>query len=57
MDPLTAALNAYVATLTFIEKFWELATPEQKTQIIQNWLDAQKWWRDLFDKLKPGGTP
>jgi hypothetical protein len=59
MDPITAiavaALTAYSETVKAIAAFQTGATPEQKVQMIQNWLDTEKWWRDLFTKLKIGG--
>ena len=53
MDPLTAALNLATAVTNAIIKFQDGATPEQKAQLIQFYIDDQKWWRGLFDKLKP----
>lgn len=53
MDPLTAALNLAAAVTQTIGKFLDGATPDQKAQLIQFYIDDQKWWRGLFDKLKP----
>lgn len=53
MDPLTAALTLATQVATLVGKFLDGATPDQKAQLIQFWIDDQKWWRGLFDKLKP----
>ena len=53
MDPLTAARNLATAVTTVVGKFLDGATPDQKATLIQFWIDDQKWWRGLFDKLKP----
>ena len=53
MDPLTAALNLASQVTVVIGKFLDGATPEQKAQLIQFYIDDQKWWRGLIDRLKP----
>lgn len=54
MDPLTAALNLANTVASIVSKFLDGATPDQKAQLIQFWIDDQKWWRNLFDQLPKG---
>ena len=51
MDPITAALNAYIETLKFLQAQLAAASPDLRADMMQRWWEETKWWRDLCDKL------
>lgn len=51
MDPLTAALNAYTATLNLIEANIESATPELRAEMARQQWEDFKPLRELFVKI------
>ena len=57
MDPLTAALNAYTASLNAWMLWFGAASPTQQQALVQEFIDGQKLWFGLFAWLKPKETP
>jgi hypothetical protein len=41
---MAAAANAFA-------KFYDGASPEQKRELVQRWLDFDAFWREQFAKL------
>ena len=53
MDPITAALNAYTATMNALIAFYNGATTAQKETLVQQHIDGvERWWK-LIDRLTP----
>ena len=52
MDPLTAALLLATKITEAYLAFLQGATPEQRTELVQHWLDDRKVWRNLLERLK-----
>ena len=53
MDPLTAAFQFMAAVAKAYATFIEGATPEQKQQLVADWLETAKFWRQVLDRLQP----
>lgn len=56
LDPLTAALNAYAATVNYATVLRQTMSQENRDKWDALWPDDYKRWRDLIDKLTPKGT-
>lgn len=48
MDPLTAYMNLATATLELLKEAIKDASPEQKRQMLQWWIDDVSWWRAVL---------
>ena len=54
MDPLTATLNFATAVTNAYIAFLAGATSTQHAELVQTWLDDQKFWRGIVERLTPG---
>lgn len=51
MDPLTAALSAYAATLEYAVKVRDTMSQEHRDKWDALFLQNAEWWQRLFTKL------
>jgi hypothetical protein len=53
MDPLTAAINLATAITNVYTTILEGASKEQKEKLVDLWIEDQKFWRGLIERLTP----
>jgi tellurite resistance protein len=54
LDPISAVCNAIVAVCALWEKMIDGQTPEQRAQMWQQFLDAQKDWQKFWNLTNRG---
>ena len=54
MDPISSAFQFMAAVANAYTEFLKGATPEQKEQLVQDWLETGKFWRGVLEKLQKG---
>lgn len=53
VDPVTAALLFATELAKAYNTFWTGATPAQREQLVQFFIDDRKLWQKLIDKVLP----